>query len=82
MYTLLKFALLALYLITALSLFIEPLADYQNILMAATVGLIVIHIAEYLVMKKRLDTIEGEHLIPVLLFGLMHWHPLIKANRS
>jgi uncharacterized protein YhhL (DUF1145 family) len=43
------------------------------------------HLAEYLIVRKRLATIPANgmsHFVSVLLFGFIHWAPLLKSSQD
>ena len=79
-FNLLKVAAVILYLITLASLIIEPLAAYRGLLFSVTAVLLLAHIAEYLMVKKKLTQSSESpyhHFLQVLLFGFLYWVPLL-----
>ncbi|GAA5316249.1 MAG: hypothetical protein AseanaTS_14540 [Candidatus Pelagadaptatus aseana] len=85
LFNFLKLAALLIYLATALSFVLEPLQAYSFILSVVTLILLVTHITEFILMKGKLDAFQeqdGQHFIKTLLFGFLHWLPLLMAQNK
>lgn len=79
-FNLLKVAAVILYLTTLASLIIEPLTVYRGLLFSIIAVLLLAHIAEYLMVKKKLTQSSespNHHFLQVLLFGFLYWVPLL-----
>lgn len=80
MYTLSKAILVALYIATLLSLLLPALAPYSHTLLIISAVLLVAHVGEYLWVRDRLAGFEGNHFLQTLLFGFVHWLPIIRRR--
>ena len=75
--------LIALYLVSLVSVMVPALQDYSQILLLVSGALLVLHVVEYVVVKKRLDACPGStarHFIKTVLFGFTYWVPLLKKQ--
>jgi uncharacterized protein YhhL (DUF1145 family) len=80
----LKAGCAAIYLLALASLVWPFPAGAGPVLQTLAVALIVVHALEMLFVFKHIKSYPGPLLISVvlsLLFGLLHWLPLAKANR-
>jgi len=75
-----KAILIALYVATLLSLFVPALAPYSQTLLIISGALLVAHVGEYLWVRDRLAGVEGNHFLQTLLFGFVHWLPIIRQK--
>ena len=83
MNTLLKGSVLIFYLIALSSPFVSALTPYSRILLIIFGVLVLGHIGEYIVVRKRLEQIPADgagHLVSTLLFGFVYWAPVLKSN--
>lgn len=83
-FNLLKVAAVIFYLVALASLVVEPLHDYQMILLTVVAVLMIAHAAEFLLVRNKLALIEkaaGHHLLNVMLFGFLYWIPLLYTHR-
>ena len=83
--TLLKGGALAFYLLALASPLISALQPYSRTLLIIVGILALAHLGEYLMVRKRLAAIPAEginHFVSVLLFGFLHWVPLLKSSRD
>jgi len=84
-FNLLKVVAVVFYLVALASLVVEPLRDYQMILLTVVAVLLIAHAAEFLLVRSKLERIEktaGQHLLNVMLFGFLYWIPLLYADRN
>ena len=83
--TLLKGGSLAFYLVALTSPFVSVLAPHSKTLLIIVGILALAHLGEYVAVRKRLATIPAQgtnHFVSVLLFGFIHWAPLLKSSRD
>jgi uncharacterized protein YhhL (DUF1145 family) len=83
--TLLKGGSLAFYLLALASPLISALQPYSRTLLIIVGIFALAHLAEYLIVRKRLATIPANgmsHFVSVLLFGFIHWAPLLKSSQD
>ncbi|MEH6578503.1 MAG: hypothetical protein V7731_15690 [Amphritea sp.] len=84
-FNLLKAGAVIFYLVALASLVVEPLMDYQLILLSVVTVLLLVHVAEFLIIKNKLQQISktgSHHLLNVLLFGFLYWIPLLYTDRN
>ncbi|MAZ87375.1 MAG: hypothetical protein CL693_07005 [Cellvibrionaceae bacterium] len=80
---LLKTGLVLFYALVPLSFLVEPLSSHQTLLLYVALALAVAHVGEYLLLKTKLQKLPGErHFLYTLLFGFLHWLPLMQAQKS
>ena len=77
-----KLAALVFYIIAICSPFVSALQPYSQILLTVLGVLQVVHVAEYLLLRKRLSKIKTDdsHFLQTLLFGFVYWLPLLKGQ--
>ena len=78
-----KVGLMVFYAIVLASLFVPALMPYSKTLMIVAGVLLLAHIGEYLMVRKRLAALPSagaNHFMPVLLYGVIHWGPLLKSQ--
>ena len=78
-----KIGLSIFYLLTLLGPWLPTLTSYLWPMQLIMLALLAAHLLEYLWHRNRLLKISGHnHLFQTLLFGLAHWLPLLKAEKS
>lgn len=80
--TMLKGGITLFYLVALASPFVPALAPYSTTLLIIVGVLLVSHIGEYIAVRKRLaqaSSASENHFVSVLLFGFVHWLPLLKS---
>jgi uncharacterized protein YhhL (DUF1145 family) len=80
-----KLAALGFYALVPASYLIPSLGDYSCTLAIIAAALLAAHVAEYLWVRQRLVALPGTtayHLINTLLFGFLHWLPLLRALKK
>lgn len=83
LFSALKAGLMVFYVIALVSSFVPALMPYSNTFLMVLGILVVAHIGEYLMVRKRLAALPSagaNHVINVLLFGVIHWGPLLKSE--
>jgi len=78
-------AAVVFYLVVLASLVLEPLRDYQMILLTVVAVLAIVHAAEFLLVRNKLKLINKtarHHLLNTMLFGFLFWIPLLYADRN
>jgi uncharacterized protein YhhL (DUF1145 family) len=81
--TLLKSSVVVFYLVALASPFVPALASCSTTLLIIAGVLLLAHLGEYMMVRKRLNELpasENNHFIGVLLFGFIYWLPLLKAG--
>jgi len=81
---LLKAVLLGFYFSVPLSAHWALLAPYQPMLVLVFFSLVVIHLIEYAMFRKRLAAISNgqNHLMQTVSFGFLYWQPLLAGQRK
>lgn len=85
MNTLSKAACAAVYLLALLSLVLPFPAGAGPVIQTIALTLLAVHALETVVMFKHVKSYNGPlatSIVLSLLFGLLHWMPLAKANRK
>ena len=78
-----KITLLAFYVLAAGSSFVPGLSPYSQTLHYLVLLTVVLHVGEYLFVRKRLSRLslaDRNHFVGTLLFGLFYWVPLIRCK--
>lgn len=81
----LKVGALGLYGAVIASFWLESLKEYQMALVTVMAVLFAVHVVEYVVVFNRLKKRAGEksnHFLQVLLFGFLHWIPLLHNSKA
>jgi uncharacterized protein YhhL (DUF1145 family) len=71
------------YAVALASPVVPALAPYATTLFIIAGVLVLAHLGEYIMVRKRLNALpasENNHFIGVLLFGFIYWLPLLKAG--
>lgn len=80
-----KLILIILYLSAALSPLLPSLQQYMLWLILIAVFLLVSHVAEFVAMKSKIVALQAEgsqQMIMTLLFGFLHWLPLLIEQQA
>ncbi len=83
-YTLSKLGCLAIYALALGSLLMGwPTGSLATVMQGVALLMLVLHLLEMLLMRKQLAQLPGSPantLVQTLLFGLLHWKPLLEAQ--
>lgn len=80
-----KAVAIAIYSIALIALLTQAMQPYRNIIVGVAAVLILAHLLEYLVLRKKLQAAaphRRHHFLQTLLFGYGHWVPLLKTKRG
>ena len=83
MYTLSKIGCLAIYALALTSLAGWPDGSLATVMQGVAVVMLALHVLEAVLVHKQLRQFPGSlarNLLLTLLFGLLHWKPLLAAQ--
>jgi uncharacterized protein YhhL (DUF1145 family) len=82
MYAALKAVVLCVYAVAAASLALPVPADLARALQIAAIALLLVHVIEIPLFRRQIGLYRGPFAVSIfltLLFGLLHWKPLVDA---
>lgn len=79
-----RLAMMVFYVLAICSPFVTAIQPLQPVLLPLCFIVLVIHLIEYLLLRKRFAKIETEdsHFLQTLLFGFIYWRPLFREIES